>query len=207
MRVSGCKLIFVSMCLEVICCPSSTPSLWLPNNCTWIFHPFWRFRGCFCCCFPPPKELLFSDLKNLQKARLWLASHTDCKGSCGERLWGETKLGKSRAHKVLNVAFNKYCSTVLYIPEESCWQVTQPDSGCSKLCSLCIRHEQGAYQTFWVSCNGTVAPSSWYQSLSIRLTYLRIASHNFLRGAHKTEITREAPTELFPKHCSVWSSV
>lgn len=34
---------------------ASTPSLWLPNNCTWFFHPFWRFKGCSCCCcFPPP---------------------------------------------------------------------------------------------------------------------------------------------------------
>lgn len=191
------------MYLEVICCPS-TPSLWLPNNYTWNFTPFKGLRVATAaasllqsnCCFLPWK----------QKARLWLASHTDCEGSCGERLWGGTRLGKSRVHKVLNVAFNKYCSTVLYIPQESCWQVTQPDSGCFKLCSLCIRHEQGAYQTFWVSCNRAGAPS-WCQSLSIRLEFLRIASHNFLRGAHKTEITREAPTELFPKHCSVWSSV
>lgn len=167
---------FVNMYLEVICSPSSPPSLWLTNNCTWFFHPFWRFKGCFCCCCFP-QQLLFSALSNLQKARLWLASHTDCRGSGGERLWGETRLGKGRAHEVLNMAFNKDCSTVLYIPQESGWQVTQPDSGCFKLCSLCIRHEQGAYQTFWVSCNRTVAPS-WYQSLPIRLAFLLIASHN-----------------------------
>lgn len=135
---------FVNMYLEVIYC-SSTPSLWLPNKCTWFSHPLWRFKGCFCCCcFPSPKQLLLSALNNLQKARLWLATHTDCRDSGGERLWGETRLGKRRNHKLLNMAFNNYCSTVLYIPQESCWQVTQPDSGCFKLCSLCIRLEQEA---------------------------------------------------------------
>lgn len=156
--------------------PSSTPSLWLPNNCTWFVHPFWRFKGC-CCCFPPPKQLLFSTLNNLQKAKLWLASHTDCKGSGGERLWGETRLGKSRAHKLFNMAFNKYCSMCLMSLRKAVgrWHSLTQAVLNSALCASDM--SKGLIRPSGCREQESFAPSC-YQSSSIFVAFLWIASHN-----------------------------
>lgn len=188
---------FVNMYLEVICRPSA-PSLWLPNNCTWFSHPFWRFKGCFCCCccFPSPKQMLFSALNNLQKARFgWPVTQTaevQVGRGCGEKPgWASTELIKSltwlstiiaplcfislrkavgKWHSLTQAVLNSLCASDLNKG------LTRP-SGCPATGQL---HPHGieACQLDWHFCE---LP----HTISI-----------VLRMAHKTEITREAPTRI-----------
>lgn len=188
------------MYLGEICCPwfYSIPVI-VQQLYLIFFHPFWRFKGCSAAAAAslPQSKCYFLPWITCRKQGFgWPVTQTakvQVGRGCGEKpCWARAGIIKSLTWLSTNIA--PLCFISLRKAVGRWLSLTQAVLN-SALCASDMR--KGLISSSGCPVTGQLHPHG-IKAMSIRLAFLWISSHNerFLRGAHKTEITREAPTEI-----------